>query len=1136
MLGLHAWSVRRLPNLLEAWHTRGLAQLSPAGYALEAMPLKQTLFALLCCSVAIQSPGFSSSEPQPASSRDTSGNTSRLTAANLSGLRLRHLGPAFMSGRIADLALHPGQPDTWYVAVASGGVWKTTNAGTTWKPIFDDQGSYSIGCVTVDPRQPLTVWVGTGENKSQRSVGYGDGLYKSIDGGTSWQKVGLEHSEHIAKIVIDPRDSQVVYVAAQGPLWAPGGDRGLFKTEDGGRTWANILQISENTGVTDLVYDPRNPDILLAASYQRRRHVWTLINGGPESGLHRSTDGGKTWVRIQNGLPKVELGKIGLALSANPDIVYAIVEAQDGEGGLFRSTDGGINWEKRSSYMSSSPQYYNELVADPRNPDRVYSMDVFLHRSDDGGKTWFRYPEETKHVDNHALWIDPANTDHLVAGCDGGLYESRDLGKTWKFFANLPVTQFYKVTPDNDLPFYNVYGGTQDNATQGGPSRTFNRRGIANADWFLTVFGDGFKTRIDPEEPDIVYSQWQYGGLVRFDRRSRETTQIQPQHAPGEDPLRWNWDSPLIISPHSRTRLYFGAQRLFRSDDRGDSWTAVSGDLTRNLDRNQLEVMGKVWSVDSVAKNASTSFYGNLVALTESPLVAGLIYTGSDDGLVQVTEDGGRNWRRIESVPGVPEMTYVNRLEASVHHADTVFAAFNNHKRGDFKPYLFKSTDRGRSWTSITGDLPARGSTYAIVEDHTQPDLLFAGTEFGLFCSVDGGRKWVQLKGGMPVVAVRDLEIQRREDDLVVGTFGRGIYILDDYRPLRLISEPALEQDAALFPVRKALMYMVAPDLDTRFQGDSFFTAPNPPFGAVFTYYLKEELKTLKQQRRDREKELEKAGAGVTYPAWEDLRAEDREVAPVVVLTVTDAEGSVVRRITGPVKAGFHRVAWDLRYPPAEPVQLTAPQLSPWAEPPMGPPALPGRYQVTLSSVVQGQTRVLAEAQEFIAEPLGLATLGAPDREELLAFQQKVARLSRAVQGSVRTAGEARIRIDHIQKALELTPGSRPDLERRVRELKDRLVDLQTELSGDSTVSRRNEPVPLSISDRISRIITSQWTSSSAATGTNREAYQFAAQEFGPVLQALQQLVESDLAAIERELEEISAPWTPGRVPRWQPE
>ncbi len=1064
-------------------------------------------------------------------------DSSPVASDSFSGLALRGIGPATMSGRISDIAVDAAHPDTWYLGVASGGVWKTTNAGTTWSPIFDGQGSYSTGVVVIDPNNPLTVWVGTGENNSQRSVSYGDGVYKSIDGGKTWKNVGLEKSEHIGKILIDPRDSDTVYVAAQGPLWAAGGDRGLYKTTDGGQTWNKALDISENTGVNEVVCDPRNPDILLASSYQRRRHVWTLVDGGPESAIYRSADAGATWTKVDNGLPKVQLGRMGLAVApSQPDTVYAIVEAQEGKSGLFRSIDGGINWEKRSDYVSSSPQYYNELVVDPMNPDRVYAMDTFLHRSDDGGKTWYRYPERTKHVDNHALWIDPANTLHLLAGCDGGFYESRDRGETWDFFANLPVTQFYTATPDNDFPFYNVYGGTQDNATQGGPSRTRNRRGIVNSDWYVTVFGDGFKTRVDPENPDILYSQSQYGNLVRYDRKSGEAIDVQPQPAPGDAPLRWNWNSPLIISPHSHTRLYFAAQRIFRSDDRGDSWTPVSPDLSRDLDRNKLDVMGRVWSVDAVAKNASTSFYGSIVTLSESPLVDGLIYAGTDDGLIQVTENGGQSWRKIDSFPGISQFAYVSRVQASLHDSDTVYASFDIHKMGDFKPYILKSTDRGRSWSSITGDLPERGSVYAIVQDHEKKDLLFAGTEFGLFFTVDEGKSWKQLKGGIPVIAIRDLEIQRRENDLVAGSFGRGFFILDDYSPLRLVNDEVLSREVTLFPVRKAWMYIEEQDFDTRFQGNAFFAAKNPPFGAVFTYYLKDGLETLRKQRQEAEKKEVEENKPVAYPTWDRLREEDREQTPAIVLTVTDLDGQVVQRIEGPTDSGFHRVAWNLRYPSSRPVRLNRGETAPWSSEPVGPLAMPGRYTVTISKRVNGQESRIAGPETFEAVALGQASLPSGDRSELLTFQKQVARLQRALLGSERALSNGLERIRFIDKALDETPEADSTLRQRVRNLQERMLDLQVRLSGDSTVASRNEPTMPSISDRVERIVDSQWSSTSAPTETNRQAYQLASQLFEPVLDQLRQLLETDLAEIDRQLEEIGAPWTPGRVPAWSPE
>jgi photosystem II stability/assembly factor-like uncharacterized protein len=1063
------------------------------------------------------------------------------TAKTFSGLELRSIGPALTSGRISDIAVDPRAPEHYFVAVASGGVWKTTNAGTTWTPVFDGEGSYSIGCVTLDPNNPLVVWVGTGENNSQRSVGYGDGVYKSVDGGKSWEKVGLESSEHIGKIVVDPRDSSVVYVAAQGPLWAAGGDRGLYKTTDGGKTWERVLEIDDHTGVNEVLLDPRNPDVLYASSYQRRRRVWTLINGGPGSGIHKSTDAGKTWTKLENGLPKVELGRIGLAIApADPDVLYAIVEAQGEEGGVFRSVDSGANWKKRGDYMSASPQYYNELVPDPHDVDRVYSMDTFMHVTEDGGKTWTKVPGRYKHVDDHALWIDPEDPDHLIAGCDGGVYETWDRAANWHFKPNLPITQFYKVTPDDDSPFYNVYGGTQDNATLGGPSRTTNVHGITNADWYVTVFGDGFKTRIEPDNPDIVYSQYQYGGLARFDRKSGEQTDIQPQPAPGEDPLRFNWDSALIISPHSPTRLYFAAQRIFRSDDRGDTWVPVSPDLTRGIDRNTLEVMGKVWSVDAVAKNASTSYYGNIVALSESWLQEGLIYAGADDGLVQVTEDGGRTWRKIERIPGVPERTYVNRLEASMHDPNTVFGAFNNHKSGDFKPYLMKSTDRGATWMSIAGDLPERGSVYAVVEDHVRPDLLFAGTEFGVFFTVDGGERWIRLKGGMPVIAVRDLELQRRDDDLVVGTFGRGIYILDDYSPLRWVDEETMARDAFVFPTRKTWAYIQDAPLALKgkaFQGEGFYAAPNPPFGVTLTYYLADEIETLEKARQEREKKTEEDGGTLAYPTWDELRAEDREEEPAIVLVISDfLDGSVVRRLTGPVTAGVHRVAWDLRYPAPNPTRLKPRELSPWAEPPTGPLTVPGRFHVSLYKRVGGELTRLFPAQPFLTLPLQRASLPAEDQQELTEFQRKVTRLQRAVLGAERAARETRTRIDHIKQALDDTPDAGVELMDRARELEARLKDLQIALSGDRTIGRRHEPTPPSITDRVERIVWGQWTSSSAPTNTNRDAYRFAAEEFEPVLDELRVLIETDLRELEQSMESAGAPWTPGRVPRWSPE
>ncbi|NRA50735.1 MAG: glycosyl hydrolase, partial [Phaeodactylibacter sp.] len=733
-----------------------------------------------------------------------------LETAALSGLKFRPIGPALTSGRIADFAVHPDNRSVYYVATASGGVWKTKNAGTTYQPIFDSQGSYSIGCITLDPNNPNVVWVGTGENNNQRSVAYGDGVYKSEDGGSSWQHMGLKTSEHIGKIIVDPRDSRTVYVAAIGPLWSSGGERGVYKTTDGGENWELILELDEHTGATDLVMDPRDPDVLYAAALQRRRHVFTYVGGGPGSGIYKTTDGGQNWSKANKGLPSGDIGRIGLAISpANPEYIYAMVEAAGDASGFFRSTNRGASWSKQDDYFTRG-NYYSEIVAHPTKPEVVFAMDTYMHYTNDGGKSFQRVGETNKHVDNHCMWIDPKQPDYYLVGCDGGIYESFDAGSTWHYKSNLSVTQFYKVEVDNDLPFYNVYGGTQDNFSLGGPSRTRNSTGITNSDWFVTHGGDGFESAIDPDNPDIVYAQSQYGVLVRYDRSSGEEIGIQPKPGKGENAYRWNWDAPLFISHHKSTRLYFAANKLFRSDDRGNSWTTLGDDLTRQLDRNTLPVMGRVQSIDAVAKNASTSPYGTIVAFSESPVNDQLLYVGTDDGLIQISRDGGSSWAKVDvnNIDGAPERTYVNALLASQHDENVVYAAFNHHKYGDFKPYVFKSTDKGNTWTAITNNLPERGSAYTIAEDHVNPELLFVGTEFSCFFSPDGGAHWKKLSAGLPTIAVRDIAIQKRENDLVLGTFGRGFYVMDDYSPLRQINETQLDADAHIFPIKDGLVYI----------------------------------------------------------------------------------------------------------------------------------------------------------------------------------------------------------------------------------------------------------------------------------------------------------------------------------------
>ena len=1075
--------------------------------------------------------------PEQGPSEDTSRQRDPMSSPTFNGLRFRSLGPAFTSGRVIGFAVDPNNAAKYFVASASGGVWRTVNNGNTWTPVFDREGSYSIGAIVLDPKNPLTVWVGTGENNSQRSVSYGNGLYRSDDGGKTWRNAGLKNSEHIGRIAIDTKDSNIVYVAAQGPLWGPGGDRGLFKTTDGGKTWKNILNISENTGVTDVVIDPQNPETVYAASYQRRRHMFTLIDGGPESAIYKSTDAGATWNKLRAGLPATDMGRIGLAISpVDTNIIYATIESGDRKGGIFRSSDRGGSWEKRNEFDAGA-MYYAHVVADPKDVERIYVMNVFLMVSDDGGRTLRRLGERSKHVDNHEIWIDPANNDHYLVGCDGGVYESYDRGTNWFFKSNLPVTQFYDITTDNATPFYNVFGGAQDNYAFGGPSRTRNASGIVNADWFVTQGGDGFRTQVDPEDPNTIYAELQTGNIVRDDKRTGERMGIQPQVGRNEDPLRWNWDSPFIISPHSHTRLYFAADKLFRSDDRGDTWRVISGQLSRGLDRDKLPVMGKVWSMDAVAKNQSTAFFGNASALAESQKKEGLIYVGTDDGLLQITEDGGKNWRKVERVGDVPELAYVSRIVTSNHDANTVYVAFENHQNADFKPYLFKSTDAGRTWTSIKSNLPANWPVWSIAEDQVNPRLLFAGTEFGLFFTVDGGQKWIQMRGGLPTIQIRDLVIQKRENDLVVGTFGRGIYILDNYTPLRSVTPETLRNDA-LFPVKDALMYIQAQPLGGRgksFQGESFFTAENPAFGATFTYYLKEELKTRKMRRQEAERAAARSGAGINLPSRSELSAEEEEEAPAVIFTITDANGKVVRRLIGPTTAGIQRVTWDLRYPPATlPPPPNPENENPFDEGPAGPLVMPGTYKVSVAKRVNGLMSAMGQAQEFQVIVEGQDRMNPADRIALVEFQTKVARLQRAVQGATQAANALTPRLIAIRRALLDTPNAPERLLDDAASLEKRKNEILRALSGDQALRARNMNLPPSINERVGEIVGGQRMSTARPTQTQIDQYGAAAAEFEGALNQLRQLIEVDLAKLEKQMEAAGAPWTPGRIPEWK--
>lgn len=1055
-----------------------------------------------------------------------------IKAGVVSGLKFRSIGPAFASGRIADFAVNPCNHSEYYVGVASGNIWKTDNNGTTFKPVFENYGAYSIGALAMDPKNHNVVWAGTGENNHQRALGYGDGVYKTVDGGKSWKNLGLKESRQIGMIAIHPENTDIVFVAAEGSAWGPGGDRGLYRTKDGGETWEIVLEISEHTGVNNVIFDVECPKTMYATSEQRRRHVHTKIGGGPESAVYKSTDGGDTWRKIMKGLPSVDIGGMGIAMSpAYPHPLYLIMEAAEDKGGFFRSTDKGESWSRMSDHHSSG-QYYNEIICDPKDPHKVYSMETVSKYTLDGGKTWKNLGLARRHVDDHGMWIDPEDTDHFIIGGDGGVYETFDGGEHYIHKTNLPVTQFYRVNVDDTEPFYWVYGGTQDNNSMGGPSQNTSSGGVTSCEWVVTLGGDGFWQAIEPGNPDIVYSAYQYGNIFRYDKKSGEKIKIKPQPLRGEETYKWNWNTPFILSPHSPTRLYMVANKVFRSDDRGNTWEVISGDITAQIDRNTWPVMDRYWGVDAVVKDVSTSLYGMGVSLAESPVQENLVYVGTDDGLIQVTEDA-RNWTEISGFPGVPENTYVSDIFPSNFDADVVFATFDNRKRDDFKPYVLKSSDKGKTWQSIAGNLPGDETVHTIHQDHVNPGLLFVGTEFGVYFSNNGGKIWTQLKSGIPTIAVRDMEIQERENDLVLATFGRGFYILDNFTPLRDLSPELLDSAANIFPVKDALMYI---QTGGRYgTGSMWYTADNPPFGATFTYYVKEVPKTLKQERKEREKDLVKEKAPIPIPSLEELRKEESEVAPHLIFTIYDEDGNEVRKLYESASQGVNRTTWDLRYAGTRPVSLRDDKFSPTASQGSGWMVMPGKYTVTMDMYHRGEVTELAGPVEFTVKVLDHVTLPADDRAELVAFQQEITEVSRIVDAAERVAEDMLTNMRKIKQTLYKTTDVSPVLMEKVNELEADLEDILWAFRGQEpkASSEENWPAPPTINDRLWSIMAPHWSSTSAVTQTQRDQLELLEEEFPPVLEKIRMIKDEKMPAIEEELERLGAAWTPGRLPEW---
>lgn len=1051
--------------------------------------------------------------------------TTEKTKLPLDAFQFRNVGPAFLSGRIADIVFHPDNENIWYVAVGSGGVWKTENAGTTWIPLFDEQASYSTGCITLDPQNPATVWVGSGENVGGRHVAYGDGIYRSKDGGKSWENLGLKKTEHISKIIVHPDNSDVVWVAAQGPLWNKGGERGVYKTTNGGKTWKRVLGNNEWTGATDLMIDPRNPQILYAATWDRHRTVAALMGGGPGSGIHKSNDGGESWIELTNGLPKSSMGKIGLAISPQqPDVLYAAIELDRTTGGVFRSADQGASWKKMSDAVSGAtgPHYYQELYASPHKFDRLYLMNVRVLTSEDGGKTFVQLKEEKKHSDNHAIVFKKDDPNYIMLGTDAGIYESFDLAENWRYHKNLPLTQYYKVAVNNAEPFYHIFGGTQDNGSTGGPSATDEREGISNKHWYKTLFADGHQSATDPEYNDIIYAETQQGGLHRVDLTTGEQVMVQPQAGKNEPHERFNWDAPILVSPHDAATLYFASYRVWKSTNRGDDWTPISGDLTRNEERLSLPIMGRQQSWDNPWDVGAMSNYNTITSLSESPLVKGLIYAGTDDGFIQVTTNDGGQWTKIPVTKmGLPARSFVNDIKADLHDENTVYAVLDNHKEGDFNPYLYKSTDRGQTWTSLSKNLPKRTLLWRIVQDHVNQNLFFLATEFSVYTSLDGGVNWQKLPG-TPNMSFRDLTIQKRENDLVAASFGRGFYVLDDYSALRQMTPETLKAKGTLFQPRTAKWYIPRSNLGNT--GADFYIAKNPEFGAVFTYHLAEDFTTQKQARKKREKVLNKKGSNVPFPGYAALDQENVEQAAKVWITIQDANGNMIRHLQEKAKKGTHRIAWDLRHASTQAINPNRNSNGRWNA---GPMVTPGQYSAQLSLEKDGVVSPLGKAVTVEVKPIRKGVLKGVDYATYNQYRKELEEVQNTLQRLTDQFDQAETTFKGMKKALAKTPASPAMFAGEMHQLEQDMIALIRKAEGSSARDEIGERNPPSVQGHL-RVAYRGISTTYGPTTLHRKSLQLAKEMIEELRPEMERIATKAIPMLHQKLKAAGAPYIMG--------
>lgn len=939
----------------------------------------------------------------------------------LKNLQFRAIGPANMGGRIDDIAVVENSPSTFYVGAATGGVWKTTNNGTTFEPIFDGQGSTSIGDIAIAPTDPSIVWVGTGEPNNRQSSSWGDGIYRSLDAGKTWANMGLRDTKHISRVVIDSRDPNIVYVAAVGHLWGPNKERGVFKTTDGGKTWSNVLFINEDTGVIDLAMDPESPMTLYAAAYQRRRTPWGFNGGGAGSALYKTIDGGTTWTKLTKGLPEGVTGRIGVDIyRRNPNTLYALVE--NAKGGTFRSDDRGESWRKMSE-LTSRPMYYSQVRIDPNNDQRVWQLAANMYNSEDGGKTWVSNLVQRIHGDFHALWIDPANSNHVLTGSDGGIHASYDRGRTWDFINTIPLGQFYEVSLDNQKPFW-VYGGLQDNGSWSGPSGTLNQEGITNDDWFRTGGGDGFYSVVDPTDPSIIYVESQNGNVSRLELKTGERKSIKPEARPGEKRYRFDWNSPIVVSPHNNRTIYLAGNRVFRSTDRGNTWT-WSEDLTKDQDREKLPIMGALPDKTTLSRHDGVETFGQIVTLAESQIKEGLLYAGTDDGNLQISRDSGKTWKNItEKVGGVPKNTYVSRIVPSRYAEGTAYLTLDGHRADDYGTYVFVTADFGESWKAIKSNIPA-GVTARVIREHPRnQNLLFLGTEFGAYVSFDRGGRWTRLKGNLPLVRIDDIQIHPRDNALVLATHGRSVWVLDDLSPLERASENILTSDIHLFDIAPATHFRLYGRKGNT--GHKWFAAPNPPYGAVINYYVKDKPK-------------------------DDVK-----------LTITDQSGAVVRDLKGPKEAGLNRLIWDLRLnPPAPPPEGQGEGGGGFFGTPRGPRVRPGEYVIKISAGDKSAT-----GNVLVVEDPRIQVVEA-DRGRLNDAIAKVYALQKSADAARKTMQSLKTQITTLQNSLKDNTDVSKQMNESIQKLTDQLAAIQKKLvstpdtSGSAGPALPDEPRPL---------------------------------------------------------------------------